>query len=151
MGGIGKILSRPFFTMLLKCLISGWLFFIPIGCIAADNAAPGFLEGHLKIRSANPVDLGDDNAATVTPENYAEYPLLILSQPGRKEVARVTADENGNYRVALPPGDYVLEMQGRPRTHLRWKAQSFTVVSNQTVRVDMDIIAVDRWRAGATQ
>jgi hypothetical protein len=138
--------------MLLKYLISGWLFFIPIGCIASDEAAPpGFLQGHLKIRSPNPVDLGDDNAATVTPENYAEYPLLILSQPDRKEVARVTADENGNYRVALPPGDYVLEMQGRPRTHLRWKAQSFTVVSNRTVRVDMDIITVDQWRAGSPQ
>ena len=138
--------------MLLKYLISGWLFFIPIGCIASDNAAsPGFVEGHLKIRSPNPVDLGDDNAAKLTPENYSEYPLLILSQPDRKEVARVTADENGNYRVALPPGDYVLEAQGRPRTHLRWKAQSFTVVSNRTVRVDMDIIVVDQWRTGSTQ
>ena len=111
--------------MLLKYLISGWLFIISIGCIASDNAAsPGFLEGHLKIRSPNPVDLGDDNAATVTPENYAEYPLLILSQPDRKEVARVTADENGTYRVALPPGDYVLEVERRPRTRLRWKATS---------------------------
>jgi len=114
-------------------------------------AEQGFLEGHLKIRSPNPVDLGDDNAPTVTPENYAEYTLLILSQPNRKEVARVTADENGNYRVALPPGDYVLEVQGRPRTHLRWKAQSFTVVSNRTVRLDMDIIAMDQWRAGPSQ
>jgi hypothetical protein len=122
-----------------------------IACVASNNAvAPGLLEGHLKIRSPNPVDRGDDNAATVTLENYAEYPLLILSQPDRKEVARVTADENGNYRVALPPGDYVLEVQGPPRTHLRWKAQSFTVVSNRTVRVDMDIIAVDQWQAGST-
>jgi hypothetical protein len=74
-----------------------------------------------------------------------------LSQSEKKEIARITANANGNYRVALPPGDYVLEVQGRPRTHLRWKAQSFTVVSNRTVRVDMDIIAVDQWRAGSTQ
>jgi hypothetical protein len=138
--------------MFLKCLISGCLFLIPIGCVASDNAvAPGFLEGHLKIRSPNPVDRGDDNAATVTPENYGEYPLLILSRGDKKEVASITADENGNYRVALPPGDYVLEVHGRPRTHLRWKPQSFTIVSNRTVRVDMDIIAVDQWRAGSTQ
>ena len=138
--------------MLLKYLISGCLFLIPIGCVASDNAvAPGFLEGHLKIRSPNPVDRGDENAATVMPENYGEYPLLVLSKHDRKEVARVTADENGNYHAALPPGDYVLEVQGRPRTHLRGKAQPFTVVSNRTVRVDMDIIAVDQWRAGSTQ
>jgi len=138
--------------MFLKYLIYGCLFLIPIGCVASDTAvSPGFLEGHLKIRSPTPVDRGDENAATVMPENYTEYRLLVLSQHDRKEVARVTADENGNYHAALPPGDYVLEVQGRPRTHLRWKAQLFTVVSNQTVRVDMDIIAVDQWRAGSIQ
>jgi hypothetical protein len=138
--------------MCLRNLIVWFIFLALAGSVAVSDGLPsGVMEGHLKILSRNPADVGDDTAATVTPENYAEYPLLILSQPGRKEVAGVTADENGNYRAALPPGDYILEMQGRPRTHLRWKAQSFTVVSNQTVRVDMDVIAVDRWRAGAPQ
>jgi hypothetical protein len=138
--------------MSLRYLIYGCLFLIPICCVASDNGTPpGFLEGHLKILSPNPVDLGDENAARVTAENYGEYPLLILSQSEKKEIARITADENGNYRAALPTGEYVLEVQARPRKHLRWKPQPFTVVSNQTVRVDMDIIAVDQWRAGSTQ
>jgi hypothetical protein len=138
--------------MFLRYLVSCCLFLTAIACVASDNAvAPGFLEGHLKIRSPNPVDRGDENAPTVMPENYGEYRLLVLSQHDRKEVARVTADVNGNYHAALPPGDYVLEVQSRPRSHLRSKAQPFTVVSNQTVRVDMDIIAVDQWRAGSTQ
>jgi hypothetical protein len=139
-------------AMFLRYLISCCLFLTAIACVASDNAgAPGFLEGHLKIRSANPVDIGDENAATVTAENYAEYPLLILSKSDKKEIARVIADENGNYRAALPPGDYVLEVQVRPRKHVRGKPQPFTVVSDQTVRVDMDIIAVDQWRAGSPQ
>src|SRR5437763_13501952 len=138
--------------MLLKYFTSGCLFLIPIACVASDNAVvPGFPEGHLKIRSPNAVDRGDENATTVIPESYGEYPLLILTKHDRKEVAHMTADENGNYHAALPPGDYVLEVQGRPRTHLRWKAQPFTVVSNRPVRIDMDIIAVDEWRAGSTQ
>jgi hypothetical protein len=87
----------------------------------------------------------------VTAENYADYPLLILSRDKQKEIARITADTNGNYRAALPPGDYVLDVQGRPRKHVRGKPQPFTVVSDQTVRVDMDIIAVDQWRARSTQ
>ena len=75
-----------------------------------------------------------------TAENYADYPLIILSRDGEKEIARVTADENGKYRVALPPGDYVLDVQGRrPKGHVRAKPQPFTIVSNQTVRVDMGI------------
>jgi hypothetical protein len=102
---------------------------------------PGFVEGHLKIISARGVELADGNAPAMTAENYAQYPLIILSQGGKKEIARVTADGNGNYRAALPPGDYVLDVQGRARGHVRAKPQRFTVVSNQTVRVDMGIDA----------
>jgi hypothetical protein len=100
---------------------------------------PGFVEGHLKIISPKEVELADGNAPAITAENYAQYPLIILSQGGKKEIARVTADGNGNYRTALPPGDYVLDVQERARGHVRAKPQRFTVVSNQTVRVDMDI------------
>jgi hypothetical protein len=112
------------------------------------------MEGHLKIRSPKAFDLGDENAATVTTENYADYPLVVLSKIGQKEIARVTADRDGNYRVALPPGDYVLDVQartlGRTRGHVRAKPQPFTVVSNQTVRVDM-IIDTGHWRARSMQ
>ena len=74
------------------------------------------------------------------PESYVQYPLIILSQEEKKEIARVTADKNGNYRVALPPGDYVLDIQDRVATHIRAATRPFTVVSNQTVRVDMNIV-----------
>jgi hypothetical protein len=136
--------------MSLKNLIIGCIFVVFAGSATSSDALPpGVMEGHLKILSPKAVDIGDENAATVTAENYAEYPLIILSQEGKKEIARVTADENGNYRIALPPGDYVLDVQGRARKHVRWKPQPFTVVSNQTVRVDM-AIDTDHWRAGST-
>ncbi len=87
------------------------------------------------------VDLADDGNATntVTAEPYAEYPLIIRSREGEKEIARVTANGNGNYRVALPPGDYILDVQGRAPKRVRAKPQPFTVLSKQTVRVDMDL------------
>jgi hypothetical protein len=136
----------------LKNLIVGCIFLVLAGSATSSDALPsGVMEGHLKIFSPNPVDLGDENAATVTAENYGEYPLLILSQSEKKEIARITADTNGNYRAVLPPGDYVLDVQGRRAPgHIRAKPQPFTVVSNQTVRVDMDI-HTDHWRAGSTQ
>jgi hypothetical protein len=120
----------------LKCLIAVSIFSVVAG-MAIDP--PGFVEGHLKIISPKEVELADGNTPAITAENYAQYPLIILSQGGKKEIARVTADENGNYRSALPPGDYVLDVQGRARGHFRAKPQPFTVLSNQTVRVDMDI------------
>jgi len=93
----------------------------------------------LKIISGKEVELADGNVPAITAENYAQFPLIVLSQGGGKEIARLTADRNGNYRTALPPGDYVLGVQGRARGHLRVKPKRFTIVSNQTVRVDMDI------------
>jgi hypothetical protein len=125
--------------MFPKHLISACAVLVVAGT-ALSNAAPqGFVEGHLKIISPKEVDLADGTPPVITGENYAEYPLIILSGDGKKEIARVTADENGKYRLALPPGDYILDVQGRVRGHLRAKPQRFTVVSNQTVRVDMEI------------
>jgi hypothetical protein len=124
-----------FFKNLIPACLS-----LVLACAASVNAPPpGFIEGHLKIFSPKEVELADGNAAAKTADDYAEYPLIILSQGEKKEIARVTADGNGNYRAALPPGDYVLDVQGRARGHVRAKPQRFTVVSNRTVRVDMDI------------
>ena len=103
-------------------------------------AEQGFLEGHLKIifgMAAQPSD--DMPRPEIAPESYAEYPLVVLSQDGKKEVAGLTADEDGNYRITLPPGNYILDVQDRAAKRLRARPQPFTVVSNQTVRVDMNI------------
>jgi hypothetical protein len=121
-----------------KCLIAVCICFVIGAIVSIDAAPPGFVEGHLKIISPKEVELADGTPSKVA-ENHAEYPLIVLSRDGKKQVARVTADENGNYRVALPPGDYVLDVQDRRRRHVRATPQPFTVISNQSVRVDMNI------------
>ena len=127
--------------MLLKYLISVWLL-IPIGCGMSGTAVPpGFLEGNLKIVFLGAAEPSDNMPrSAVAPETYAEYPLVVLSQSDKKEVARVTANENGNYRVSLPPGAYILDVEGRVAKRLRARPQEFTVSPNETVRVDMSII-----------
>jgi hypothetical protein len=144
MGGIGNIYPAHFFirsTMFLKYLISGCLFLILAGTESISAAPQGFLEGHLKIVSPREVEPSDNMPRqTVTAETFAEYPLIILSAGAQKEIARVTADENGNYRVPLLPGNYVLDVQDRVRKRVRARPQPFTVVSNQIVRVDMNVV-----------
>jgi hypothetical protein len=132
-----KNLHRPHFFS--KYLIAGWLCILVVYAVSDNTAPPGFMQGHLRIVSGRPVELADGNASTVTAETYAEYPLIILSQKGKKEIVRLSADGNGNYRVSLPPGAYILDVQDRTRKHVRANPQLFTVVSNQTVRVDMDM------------
>jgi hypothetical protein len=80
------------------------------------------MEGHLKILSPQALDRGDEKAPTVTAENYADH----LESRQKKEIARITADANGNYRAVLPPGDYILDMRGRGPGHVRAKPQVFT-------------------------
>jgi hypothetical protein len=131
---------------LVRCLI--------IGCIcsaftapASINAAPeGFLEGQLKITSGRPVAPDDGNPSKPIDEKpaaagtvYANYPLVVLSQGEKKEVARITADTQGHYRAALPPGAYILDAEGRVRRRLHVRAQPFTIVPNETIHVDMTI------------
>jgi len=118
------------------------IFLMLAGSASVKAAAEGFMEGHLKIVVIRAVE--PDNMPQPAPETYAEYPLIILSQDGKREIARLTADKSGNYRAALPPGAYILALQERSieeraaeRVHAT--PQPFTVVSNQTVRVDMRI------------
>jgi hypothetical protein len=127
------------YAMRLRHLIFAFLFFVSIDCLASDNAAPGFLEGELKILAFRDVELAEGTPSKFSGGNYAAYPLIILTRNGNKEVTRMTADVNGRYRVALPPGDYVLDVQDRKRRHVRATPQQFTVVSNQTVHVDITI------------
>jgi len=130
-------------STLLKYLIAACTFVIVVATASTKAAPQGVLEGHLKIFSARPVELDDASAATgptETPAEYSQYPLVILNKAEQKEIARVTADRDGNYRVSLPPGDYILDVAGRrPKGHLRARPQPFTVVSDQTVRVDMNV------------
>src|SRR5438477_11308400 len=116
--------------------------FLILTSTASIKATPqGFIEAHLKIVVIRAVE--PDNIPP--PENYAEYPLIILTQDGKREIARLTADKSGNYRVALPPGAYILRVQERSAEEraaqqIHANPQPFTVVSNQTVRVDMSIL-----------
>ena len=124
---------------LKRVLIAGCALLPLLTICADDTAKPGFLEGHLKIISLKEVELAGGKPAKLTAENYAEYPLIILNKDGQKEVARITPDREGNYRVSLPPGEYILDLQGRRRGGVRAEPQPFTVVSNQTARIDMNI------------
>ena len=102
-------------------------------------ASPGFLEGDVKIVTSRGANLAEDNQSSPPNINYAEYPIVVLDKEGREEITRITADENGHYRVSLPPGQYVLSLKARARKSLSAPQQPFTVVSQQTVHVDLQI------------
>jgi len=95
----------------------------------------------MKILPFSEVELADSEIrGTTTSRPYSSYPLVVLSGDGKREIAHFTADAKGNYRAELPPGDYVLDVHDRARKkRVRAKPKPFKILSNQTVRVDMDV------------
>ena len=129
-------------SLITNSAAAGCIFLVLTGNASVQAAPQGFMEGHLKVVVFRPVE--SDNEGEPGPETYADYPLIILSQDGKREVTRLTADKSGNYRVALPPGAYILALQERSREEraaerIQANPQPFTVVSDETVRVDMRI------------
>jgi hypothetical protein len=128
--------------MFVKNVIGACVLLVLIGsAVLSDPVPPGFVEGHVKIFPLSDVNLADDGNRpdTATEERYAEYPLVILTRDRKKEIAQVTVNRDGNYRIELPPGDYILDVHEPESRPGRVKPRPFTVVSSQTVRVDMDI------------
>jgi len=107
-----------------------------------DGSAPtGSMEGHLSVTLLKGVDTGDEvPPPTVSPGTYAEYPLIVLSADRREQVARLTADDFGHYRIVLSPGRYVLDVENRVANRLLVKPQPFTVMNNETVHVDITVM-----------
>src|SRR2546423_1343938 len=106
-----------------RLLIGGYPFLLLLNCTRSDNAAePGFLARPLKILSPREVKPRQALRRS-TAENYANYQLIILSRGEKKEVTRVTADKDGNYQLALPPGDYILDAERRKAGHIHARAQ----------------------------
>lgn len=129
------MLFRPFaFIMILKFFIS----FLLLSSASIAATQTGFVQAHVKIIFSKEVDLADQSQSQANEINYADFPLVVWSQDRKKEIARITADKKGDYRIELPPGEYILDVQRKPG-RLRAKPEPFTVVSNQTVRVDITI------------
>ena len=127
------------------------IFLMLAGTPSIKAAPQGFMEGHLKIVVIRAVE--PDNIPP--PANYAEYPLIILTQEGKREITRLSADKSGNYRVALPPATYILRVQERSAEEraaerIHANPQPFTVVANQTVRVDMTIFIGAKGQASSS-
>ena len=111
---------------------------IALTTLGAASDSNGVLVGQLRILALKEVAKAEDVPAKPFATNYSDYPLVVLSQDGKKEIAKILADESGNYRVSLPAGVYILDVQRRGG-NLRARPQLFTVVPNQTVRADFDI------------
>jgi hypothetical protein len=76
---------------------------------------------------------------TPAPEVYAERKIVIYAEDGQPEVARVDIDDSGHYRVTLPVGVYVVDINHLGIDLAKGLPQQVEIKSQQTTRLDVDI------------
>ena len=109
-----------------------------LGCSWGPKAT-GTLEGHVSIGPLVPVQREGEPEPTPAPEVYAGRQIVVFSSGGRREIARVEIDGQGNYRVALPAGSYMVDINHAGIDSAAGLPAEVEVLAGQITRLDVDI------------
>jgi hypothetical protein len=118
-----------------------WLV-VAIACIAACSAtaqASGTLEGHVTIGPLVPVVRQGEPEPTPAPEVYAARQIVVFARDGQTEVARAQVDAGGDYRVTLPAGTYVVDINHAGIDRAADLPKTVQISAGQVTRLDVDI------------
>jgi len=99
----------------------------------------GVLEGHVTIGPLVPVVQEGVPEPTPAPEVYASRQIVVYAQDGQTEVARVQIDGQGNYRVELAVGTYVVDINHVGIDMAKELPKTVEIVAGQVTRLDVDI------------
>jgi hypothetical protein len=111
------------------------------GCRVATVPASepmGYLEGRVTIGPLRPTQRAGEQPAT-PPEAYAARSINVFAADGATLVSTVKIRPDGTYRVALPPGPYVVDLARSGIDRAKGLPQTVSIVSGQTVRLDVHI------------
>src|SRR5438046_5526468 len=72
------------YVVRLRSLLLACVFLVPAGCLASDNAVPGFLEGRLRILAFKDVELAEGTPAKVQRRKLRRISADHL-EPGRQK------------------------------------------------------------------
>ncbi len=100
---------------------------------------PGTLQGHVSIGPLSPVERVGAPTPTVPPEVYAARQIVVYYSDGKKVVTRISLDAQGNYRVTLAPGTYVVDMARTGIDRAKGLPATVTVESEKTTTLDITI------------
>ena len=102
------------------------------------NAIVGYLAGHVTIGPLQPVQRAGPTA-TPAPEIYAARSINVLREDGTTLIVNVRINTDGTYRVALPPGTYVVSLAKSGLDRARGLPKTITIEGGKTVTLDVDI------------
>lgn len=107
------------------------------GC-PTPGRMPGILTGDVTIGPLSPVEKeGED--PPVPPEVYEARKIMVYTARGNRLMQRVDIGHDGMYRVELPPGDYLVDINHIGIDHSPDVPAEVTIRPGETVRLDIDI------------
>ena len=109
----------------------------PIRAAAAELM--GQLEGNVSIGPLRPAERAGEPPPLPPPEAYALRSISIFKEDGATLVTSVKINPDGTYRVALPPGTYVVGIGRTGMDRARGLPKTIVIPAGQTVRLDISI------------
>lgn len=105
--------------------------------IAMGSGSPGLLKGTVTFVG---VPCGPSMPSRVPPCNgpYPNYEIVVYRADGVTIETRTSSDKNGNYKISLIPGSYIIYTPIGP---VMKKTNTLTIVSGKTMRLDLVIDA----------
>ena len=89
--------------------LASLLVFFVAGCALIDDQPTSGIQGSIFSGPTCPV-VGPDTGDECDDQPYAGT-VIVRTEDGNREVARFTADESGDFEIALNPGVYMLVPQ----------------------------------------
>jgi hypothetical protein len=99
----------------------------------------GTLEGHVTIGPLVPVAREGEVEPTPAPEVYAAREVAVLKADGETEYTRLPIDASGNFRVELPVGTYIVDINHAGIDSAADLPKQIEITNKAVTRLDIDI------------
>ena len=123
-------------TSIWKLLTVMLLAVLIAGCAREDT---GVLEGQVTIGPMVPALPEGQPQPTPRPEDYAAREVVVLNGNGIGEVARVSIDATGHYRIMLLPGLYQIDINHAGTDRAEGFPRTISIVVGETTTLNIDI------------
>ncbi len=100
---------------------------------ATGPAGTGALAGRVSLWPSAPVE----RSGVPAPRRPAPGAKIMVYGPGHQEIAAVTTDEEGDFRVQLPPGTYLVELAPDRRGFTKNLPATVTITSGQETHLQI--------------
>lgn len=121
-------MARAYFSIIGAMLIA--LFWVTAVAETPASGTSG-IEGTIVVSPSRPGPIRKDDGPSVAPVGNAQF----LVKAGDATVKTFTTDGEGRFQVALPPGHYVISIEGAAPRIGRWRFEA-DVVAGQMTKVN---------------